>query len=157
VYRGIWVPRFCGFRGCMGWLRLVGSLKLYVSFAKEHYKRAYILQKDSVCVCVPRNLSPSIWWISGVWQFLWNLSLKCCLHVCRFYMHHDDAYRNDLYMISHIFSWFYIYSHDFTYIHMTSHIFTWFHIYSHDFTYIHMYVAHMHESWRVRERGGKKL
>jgi len=29
----------------MGWLRLVGSLKLYVSFAKEPYKSDYILQK----------------------------------------------------------------------------------------------------------------
>jgi len=27
----------------MGWLRLVGSLKLYVSFAKEPYQRDYIL------------------------------------------------------------------------------------------------------------------
>jgi len=27
------------------WLRLVGSLKLNVSFAKEPYKREYILQK----------------------------------------------------------------------------------------------------------------
>jgi len=29
----------------MGWLRLVGSLKWWVSFAKEPYKRDYILQK----------------------------------------------------------------------------------------------------------------
>jgi len=29
----------------MGWLRLVGSLQLYVSFAKEPCKRDYILQK----------------------------------------------------------------------------------------------------------------
>jgi len=29
----------------MGWLRLVGSLKLQVSFAKEPYKRVYILQR----------------------------------------------------------------------------------------------------------------
>jgi len=29
-------------------LRLVGSLKLYVSFAKEPYKRAYILQKRHI-------------------------------------------------------------------------------------------------------------
>jgi len=29
----------------MGWLRLVGSLKLQVSFAKEPYQRDYILQK----------------------------------------------------------------------------------------------------------------
>jgi len=32
----------------MGWLRLVGSLKLSVSFAKEPYKRDYILQKRPV-------------------------------------------------------------------------------------------------------------
>jgi len=32
---------------CMGWgwLRLVGSIKLYVSFAKQTYERDYILQK----------------------------------------------------------------------------------------------------------------
>jgi len=30
----------------MGWLRLVGSLKLKVSFVKEPYKRDDILQKD---------------------------------------------------------------------------------------------------------------
>jgi len=29
----------------MGWLQLVGSLKLQVTFAKEPYKRDYILQK----------------------------------------------------------------------------------------------------------------
>ena len=32
----------------MGWLRLVGSLKLHVSFAKEPYKRDYILQKRRI-------------------------------------------------------------------------------------------------------------
>jgi len=31
----------------MGWLRLVGSLKSYVSFAKEPYTRDEILQKRS--------------------------------------------------------------------------------------------------------------
>jgi len=31
--------------GPIGWLRLVGSLKTKVSFAKEPYKRDYILQK----------------------------------------------------------------------------------------------------------------
>ena len=35
--------------GCMGWLRLVGSLKLQV-FAKEPYKRDYILQKRPMIV-----------------------------------------------------------------------------------------------------------
>jgi len=32
----------------MGWLRLVGSLKLYVFFAKEPYKREDILQKRPI-------------------------------------------------------------------------------------------------------------
>jgi len=32
----------------MGWLQLVGSLKLQVSFANEPYKRDYILQKRHV-------------------------------------------------------------------------------------------------------------
>jgi len=32
----------------MGWLRLVGSLKLQVSFAKEPYKRGNILQKRPI-------------------------------------------------------------------------------------------------------------
>ena len=32
----------------MGWLRLVGSLELKVSFPKEPYKRDYILQKRPV-------------------------------------------------------------------------------------------------------------
>jgi len=32
----------------MGWLRLVGSLKLWVAFAKEPYKRDYILQKRPI-------------------------------------------------------------------------------------------------------------
>ena len=32
----------------MGWLRLVGSLKLQVSFAKEHFKREDILQKRPI-------------------------------------------------------------------------------------------------------------
>jgi len=45
----------------MGWLRLVGSLKIQVSFSKEPYKRDYILQKRPIFlrslliiyVCVP--------------------------------------------------------------------------------------------------------
>ena len=34
----------------MGWLRLVGSLKLQVSFAKEPYKRDNILQKRPIII-----------------------------------------------------------------------------------------------------------
>ena len=47
-----WEENFIGlFRSnwaAMGWLRLVGWLKLYVSFAKEPYKRNDILQKKPI-------------------------------------------------------------------------------------------------------------
>ena len=36
----------------MGWLRLVGSLKLQVSFAKEPYKRDDILQKRPIILLI---------------------------------------------------------------------------------------------------------
>ena len=36
---------FCPSVAVMEWLQLVGSIKLHVSFAKETYKRDYILQK----------------------------------------------------------------------------------------------------------------
>ena len=35
-----------GFEVPMGWLRLVDSLKIYVSFAKYPLKRDHILQRD---------------------------------------------------------------------------------------------------------------
>jgi len=38
------------FKTTMGWLMLVGSIKLYVSFAKEPHKRDAILNVR-VCVC----------------------------------------------------------------------------------------------------------
>ena len=38
----------CMYTYGMGWLRLVGSLKLEVCFAKEPYKRDYILEKGSI-------------------------------------------------------------------------------------------------------------
>jgi len=36
----------------MGWLQLVGSIKLKVSFAKEPYKRDYILQKRPITLSI---------------------------------------------------------------------------------------------------------
>ena len=44
----------------MRWLRLVGSLKSYVSFAKEPYKRDYILQKRRIILEEPTNRSRPI-------------------------------------------------------------------------------------------------
>jgi len=45
IYIQIYIPCFCILFLAMEWLRLVDSFKLKVSFAKEPYKRDYILQK----------------------------------------------------------------------------------------------------------------
>ena len=44
----------------MGWLMLAGSIKWYVSFAKEPYKRDYILQKETCSFIDPTNRSHPI-------------------------------------------------------------------------------------------------
>jgi len=48
----------------MEWLRLVGSLKLQVSFAKEPYKRDHILQKETCDFQEPTNRSHPVKMIS---------------------------------------------------------------------------------------------
>ena len=45
-------------------------------------------------------------------------------------------------MVSHIFTWFHMFSHGFTYFHMVSHIFTWFHMFSLGFTHFHL-ISHI--------------
>jgi len=64
----------------MGWLRLVGSLKSYVSFAKEPYKRDYILQRRPI--------------ISRGWSLLdvENLLPRSCLGCVEMYMTYTYIY-----------------------------------------------------------------
>jgi len=50
----------------MGWLQLVGSLKLQVSFAKEPYKRDDILQKRPVILRSPLSADSSMGWLQIV-------------------------------------------------------------------------------------------
>jgi len=76
----------------MGWLRLVGSLKLQVSFAKEPNKRDDILQKRPIILrrlvvatsCVVKRVSQkrnysndnSRWYstlVTFIFKFKWNL------------------------------------------------------------------------------------
>jgi len=71
---------------CMGWLRLVGSLKLQVSFAKEPYKRDYVLQKRPIifkasthrshpipCTCAQVHTS--------IYEVLFSVYL-CAVYMC---------------------------------------------------------------------------
>jgi len=57
----------------MGWLRVVGSLKLHVSFAKEPYKRDDILQKRPI---IFRSLL-----IVAIPIRQWLLACKCVTHL----------------------------------------------------------------------------
>ena len=49
--------------GGMGWLRLVGSFKLYVSFAKEPFKRDYILQKRPIITHMKNDVLDGMGWL----------------------------------------------------------------------------------------------
>jgi len=58
----------------MGWLRLVGSLKLQVSFAKEPYKRDDILQKRPIILCMhmlmhTHTCIPYVGWLQSAGSF----------------------------------------------------------------------------------------
>ena len=60
--------------GGMGWLRLVGSLKLKVSVAKEPYKRDCILQKRPMIL---RSLPIVATAYPGITSLSLSLSLSC--------------------------------------------------------------------------------
>ena len=47
--------------GAMGWQRLVGSLKLQVSFAKKPYQKDYILQKRPTILRELFNATATVW------------------------------------------------------------------------------------------------
>jgi len=98
----------------IGWLRLVGSLKLQVSFAKKPYKRDYILQKrlvilrsllivatPYVCITRPTYVCECVWVcvliryylsVQSTTQYLYvtRLAYVCeCVWVCaliRYYL-----------------------------------------------------------------------
>ena len=70
----------------MGWLQLVGSIKSYVSFAKELYKRDDIPQKRPIIVSILLTVAtpcpmPIPWF--KVLQKIWRLhSVLQCVAVC---------------------------------------------------------------------------
>ena len=65
------------------WLRFVGSVKLYFSFAKEPYKRDYILQKWPVIVrSVLIAATPQAAFVSGYQCVEVHCSVLQCVAVC---------------------------------------------------------------------------
>ena len=71
----------------MGWLRVVGSLKLKVSFAKEPYKGEYILQKRLIIL---KSLlivaTPYVAWLQ-------RLPRRCMWNMTRLYVWQDSFIR----------------------------------------------------------------
>jgi len=66
----------CWIHGIMGWLWLVGSIKIYVSFAKEPYNRDCILQKRAIIELSLLTVATP-WFICIV---LLNKTWKKCSH-----------------------------------------------------------------------------
>jgi len=106
----------------MGWLQLVGSIKLYVSFAKEPYKRDDILQKRPVIlsilltVAIPYDMTPT--------------QQRVCLTYTYIYRHMTWYLRSrECLSRTHIFTW-----HDTYRVERVSHL------------YIHI---HTYDTWRV--------
>ena len=62
----------------MRWLRLVGSLKSYVSFAKEPYKTYYILQKSRIILKEPTNRSRPI--LVCIYNIYIYMRTRFCIH-----------------------------------------------------------------------------
>ena len=98
----------------MGWLRLVGSLKLQVSLAKETCKRGYILQKRPII-------------------------LRSLLIVATPY-HDTQIY---LFMYLHMFMYIYEYVYIYMYIHISNILCIYIHteIYIDNFIYMYIYIS----------------
>jgi len=117
----------------MGWLRLVGSLKLQVCFAKEPYKRDNILQKRPM---ISRSLlieaTPYTYMYTNmyVYKHIPDISMKhdICIHICiRIYVLYIYICLY-VYVYIHIYI---IYIHVYTYMKciICIHIYTYIHIY----------------------------
>jgi len=74
----------CALTNGMGWLMLVGSIKLYVSFAKEPYRRDYILPKRPLIlsilltVATPYGLCMCVRWLIHSYRY----SIFLCTQIC---------------------------------------------------------------------------
>jgi len=78
----------------MGWLRLVGSLKIQVSFAKEPYKRDDILQKRLI-------ISRSLLIVATPYAYTYMYVCEASVYVMRMTHPHVRPYAYCIYMRTH--------------------------------------------------------
>ena len=83
VWRDVWLIHMCDVTSSymwrdiwlnMGWLWLVGSIKVYVSFAKEPYKRDYILQKRLIIESILLT-------VANTYVCVWKRERRMCVCV----------------------------------------------------------------------------
>ena len=76
----------------MGWLRLVGSFKLQVSFAKELYKRDYILRKRRIILRSLPIGATSLTRVCGGGFVEWACAQEPYMHMKSPYLHMKEPY-----------------------------------------------------------------
>jgi len=104
----------------MGWLRLVGSFKAYVSFAKEPYKRDDILQKRPIIL---RRL------LIVATPYLLE---KTYIHTQKYKQTHACTHTH-----THTHTHAHAHAHTHTHTHTRTHTYTQTHSHTHTLTHIH--------------------
>ena len=117
----------------MGWLQLVGSIKLQVSFANETYKRDDILQKRPVILSILLTVATA--YTHGCTCSACCNAVSTCAHLARTHPIHSIRVQ----WVTHAeyeYTYEYIYTYTYTHIHM--------YMYIHILTYISLSLIHMH-------------
>ena len=130
----------------MGWLRLVGSLKRQVSFAKEPYKRDDILQKRPIILQGGRVCKE-------VWAKLADEECFASVSMCRGYPRYiyicificlDIYIYIYTYINIYVYIYIVIYICIYIYMYICIHIYIYTYIYMYIYTHIYMYLIYIH-------------
>jgi len=76
----------------MGWLQLVGSIKLYVSFTKEPYKRDAILQKRPIILSILLTVATPYQMDETRHSYGWTMLQTWMRHVPQIIAHMSGSY-----------------------------------------------------------------
>jgi len=84
----------------MGWLWLVGSIKLPVSFAKEPYKRDDILQKRPIILSILLTVATPYEWLASYLFSIWRLGGLRCVNWMSRVTRVDESCHTDKWVMS---------------------------------------------------------
>jgi len=115
----------------MGWLRLVGSIKLQVSFAKEHYQRDAILRKRPIILSILLTVATPYEWGWVMPYEYGQVPLKLSDHIFIFIS-------MSIYLSLYLFIYVCIHIYIYTYIYIN--IWYAYYIYTYCIYYLHIYI-----------------